>query len=90
MHHSTINLTLGEMSLTDMSLKAEEAASAAALAAQSLPAKLEARAREVEHELGRTVQLSTDYHKQAVKGERRVKELQFQVEEDAKNQVNNR
>ncbi len=75
------------MSLTDMTVKAEEAAAAAALAAQHLPAKLEARVREVEHELGRTIQLSSDYHKQVVKGDRRVKELQFQVDEDNKNKV---
>jgi len=76
----------GEMSLTDMSARAEEAAAAAALAAQHLPAKLEARIREIEHELGRTCQLSSDYHKQVVKGDRKVKELQFQSEEDSKNQ----
>ncbi len=70
-----------------MTVKAEEAAAAAALAAQHLPAKLEARVREVEHELGRTIQLSSDYHKQVVKGDRRVKELQFQVDEDNKNKV---
>ncbi len=76
-----------EMALTDMTVRAEEAAAAAVIAAQQLPAKLEARIREVEHELGRTIQVSSDYHKQVVKGERRVKELQFQCEEDTKNQV---
>ena len=86
-HDLVLLLCAGEMSLTDMTVKAEEAAAAAALAAQQLPAKLDARIREVEHELARTIQLSSDYHKQVVKNERKVKELQFQTEEDAKNQV---
>lgn len=47
-----------------MASKAEEAAAAAAFAAKQLPAKLEARTRELELELNRTTQLSTDYHKQ--------------------------
>ncbi len=53
-----------EMSLGELSARAEEAAAQAALAAQHAPAKLEARAREIEHELSRTVQMSSDYHKQ--------------------------
>ncbi len=76
----------GEMSLGDLTARAEEAAAAAALAAQQLPARLDARVREVEHELGRTVRMASDYHKGAATGERKVRELHFQAEEDAKNQ----
>ena len=36
-------------------------------------------------ELTRTVQMATDYSKNCAKGERRVKELQFQSEENQKN-----
>merc|ERR1711983_297938 len=66
--------------------RAEDASIAASLGAQQLPAKLEARAREVEHELNRTVQMTAEFHKNITKGERRVKELMFQSEENKNNQ----
>ena len=75
-----------EKALQDLALKAEEASAQAAFAAQQMPAKLEAKAREIELELNRTVQMSADYHKQVTKADRKVKELLFQSEENAKNQ----
>ena len=44
--------------MDDLGNRAEDASIAASLGAQQLPVKLEARAREVEHELNRTVQVS--------------------------------
>eukprot|EP00095_Tigriopus_kingsejongensis_P012356 maker-scaffold198_size266703-snap-gene-1.28 protein:Tk12356 transcript:maker-scaffold198_size266703-snap-gene-1.28-mRNA-1 annotation:"myosin heavy muscle isoform x29" len=75
-----------EKNLSDIMEMADEAARQAAIAAQQMPAKMEARIRELEFELGRTTQLSSDTHKHVTKGERKVKELQFQSEENAKNQ----
>ena len=43
--------------MDDLGSRAEDASIAASLGAQQLPVKLEARAREVEHELNRTVQV---------------------------------
>eukprot|EP00094_Tigriopus_californicus_P010960 TCALIF_10574-PA protein Name:"Similar to Mhc Myosin heavy chain, muscle (Drosophila melanogaster)" AED:0.06 eAED:0.07 QI:131/0.8/0.63/1/0.8/0.72/11/394/1898 len=75
-----------EKNLGDLAAMADEAARQAAFAAQQMPAKLEARVRELEFELAKTTQLSAESHKQATKGERKVKELQFQSEENTKNQ----
>merc|ERR1711937_460116 len=61
-----------EVSLMEMQKKAEEASFAMARGAAQIPAKLEARTHEV--------------HKTITKGERRVKELLFQQEENKKNQ----
>merc|ERR1712165_51341 len=72
--------------LDDLGNRAEDASIAASLGAQQLPVKLEARAREVEHELNRTVQMTAEFHKNITKGERRVKELMFQSEENKNNQ----
>ena len=69
-----------------MVLQAEEAARQAEIAAQQMPAKLEARIRELELELGNTTSMAAESHKLVIKGERKVKELQFQAEENAKNQ----
>merc|ERR1711976_282670 len=75
-----------EKSLTELAQKAEEASIQASLGAQQMPAKLEARAREIELELNRTVQMTAEFHKNITKGERRIKELLFQQEENKKNQ----
>ena len=61
--HSSYSLNLQavkttEKVLDDLGNRAEDASIAASLGAQQLPVKLEARAREVEHELNRTVQVS--------------------------------
>ena len=75
-----------EVSLTEMQKKAEDASFAMARGAAQIPAKLEARAHEVEVELNRTIQHTDEVHKTITKGERRVKELLFQQEENKKNQ----
>merc|ERR1719220_2901248 len=48
--------------------------------------KLEDRAHAIEMELNRTIQHTDEVHKTITKGERRVKELLFQQEENKKNQ----
>merc|ERR1711902_409222 len=75
-----------EVSLVEMKKKAEEASFAMARGAAQIPAKLEARAHEIELELNRTIQQTDEVHKTITKGERRVKELLFQQEENKKNQ----
>ena len=50
-----------EKVLDDLGSRAEDASIAASLGAQQLPVKLEARAREVEHELNRTVQVRLSF-----------------------------
>jgi chromosome segregation ATPase len=50
------------------------------------PGCLEDRAHNIEMELNRTIQHTDEVHKTITKGERRVKELLFQQEENKKNQ----
>merc|ERR1712106_107141 len=75
-----------EVSLMEMQKKAEEASFAMARGAAQIPAKLEARTHDIELELNRTIQQTDEAHKTITKGERRVKELLFQQEENKKNQ----
>merc|ERR1712165_572787 len=75
-----------EVSLMEMQKKAEEASFAMARGAAQIPAKLESRSRDIEQELNRTIQMTDEVHKSITKGERRVKELLFQQEENKKNQ----
>ena len=75
-----------EVSLSEIQKKAEEASFAMARGAAQIPAKLESRSREIEMELNRTIQGTDEVHKSITKGERRVKELLFQQEENKKNQ----
>merc|ERR1712121_38580 len=75
-----------EVSLCEMQKKAEEASFAMARGAAQIPAKLESRVHEIELELNRTIQQTDEVHKTITKGERTVKELLFQQEENKKNQ----
>ena len=75
-----------EVSLAEMQNKAEQASFAIARGAAQIPAKLEDRAQNIEMELNRTIQHTDEVHKTITKGERRVKELLFQQEENKKNQ----
>ena len=50
-------------------------------------AKLESRIRELEIELGTVQSRTSETYKSFQKAERRIKELQFQQDEDHKNQV---
>merc|ERR1711934_1274545 len=75
-----------EVSLSEIQKKAEEASFAMARGAAQIPAKLESRSRDIELELNHTIQQTDEVHKSITKGERRVKELLFQQEENKKNQ----
>merc|ERR1711936_501167 len=65
--------------------KAEDASFALARGAAQIPAKLESRINDIELELNRTIQSTDEVHKTITKGERSVKELLFQQEENKKN-----
>merc|ERR1712212_116741 len=69
----------------EMQKKAEEASFVMARGAAQIPAKLEARTQDIELELNRTIQSTDEVHKTITKGERKVKELLFQQEENKKN-----
>jgi len=75
-----------EVSLLEMQKKAEEASFAMARGAAHIPAKLEGRIQDIEVELQRTIHSTDEVHKTITKGERRVKELLFQQDENKKNQ----
>jgi len=75
-----------EVSLSEMQRKAEEASIAMARGAAQIPAKLESRAHDIEMALNNTIHQTDEVHKNITKGERRVKELLFQQEENKKNQ----
>merc|ERR1712193_21991 len=64
----------------------EEANDIAAKGGRTAMAKLEARVRELEMELGTAQCRTSDTYKGFQKSERRIKELQFQQDEDVKNQ----
>merc|ERR1711992_180116 len=63
-----------------------DANEAAAKGGRNAMAKLESRIRELEIELGSVQSKTSDTYKSFQKAERRIKELQFQQEEDHKNQ----
>merc|ERR1739840_49884 len=72
--------------LGELENRLADAEAAAAKGGKSAMAKLEMKIRELELELG-SVQTSTaDSYKAFQRAERRVKELQFQQDEDKKNQ----
>merc|ERR1712203_44268 len=75
-----------EVSLSEMERKAEGASIAMARGAAQLPANLEARSHDIELALNNTIHQTDEVHKSITKGERRVKELLFQQEENKKNQ----
>merc|ERR1712241_147528 len=75
-----------EVSLSEMQRKAEDASIAMARGAAQLPAKLESRVHDIELALNNTIHQTDNVHKNITKGERRVKELLFQQEENKKNQ----
>ena len=75
-----------EVSFTEMQAKAEEASFALARGAAQILAKLEGRSHDIGLELNRTIQQTDEVHKTITKGERGVKELLFQHDENKKNQ----
>merc|ERR1712008_519960 len=75
-----------EAQILELEQRLAEATEVASKGGRNAMAKLESRIRELEIELG-TVQCKTsDTYKSFQKAERRVKELQFQQDEDHKNQ----
>merc|ERR1712131_196592 len=75
-----------EVCLGEIQKKAEEASFAIARGATQIPAKLDAKVGDLELELNKTIQQTDEVHKTITKGERKVKELLFQQEENKKNQ----
>ncbi|XP_068192218.1 myosin-16-like [Antennarius striatus] len=73
-----------EQNLRDLTLKLEEAEQQALKAGKRTIQKLETRIRELENELDQEQKRHTETVKNLRKGERRLKELIFQTEEDHK------
>merc|ERR1712165_465940 len=72
--------------LGELEARLADAEAAAAKGGKSAMAKLEMKIRELELELGSVQTRTADSYKAFQRAERRVKELQFQQEEDHKNQ----
>merc|ERR1712088_487228 len=72
--------------LGELENRLAEANDAAAKGGRNAMAKLESRIREMEIELGTVQTKTSDSYKAFQKSERRIKELQFQQDEDKKNQ----
>ena len=75
-----------EGQITELDQRLAEANDMAARTGRNAMAKLESRIRELEIELGNTQSRTSETSKAYQKAERRVKELQFQQDEDRKNQ----
>merc|ERR1711910_122048 len=75
-----------ETQLSELENKAADANEAAVRGGRAALAKLEARVRELEMELGTAQCRTAENMKGYQKTERRCKELQFQIDEDKKNQ----
>jgi len=75
-----------EAQISELHQRLEEANDLAAKGGRNAIAKMEARIRELEAELGSAQGRTSDTYKGYQKAERRVKELQFQQDEDHKNQ----
>ena len=79
------NRTL-ESQIAEFEHRLAEAYDTAAKGGRNAMAKLESRIRELEIELGIVQSRTSETYKSFQKAERRIKELQFQQEEDHKNQ----
>merc|ERR1712045_965882 len=75
-----------EGQLAELEQRLVDANEMAARGGRNAMAKLETRIRELEIELGNCQARSSDTYKGYQKSERRIKELQFQQDEDRKNQ----
>merc|ERR1711997_1099065 len=75
-----------EIQIHELENRLAEANEAAAKGGRNAMAKLEHRIREMEIELGGVQSKTSDTYKAFQKTERRIKELQFQQDEDHKNQ----
>merc|ERR1712038_2238350 len=72
--------------LSELEGRLADANEAAAKGGRNAMAKLESRIREMEIELGSVQSKTSDAYKAFQKAERRIKEFQFQQDEDKKNQ----
>jgi uncharacterized protein YgbK (DUF1537 family) len=77
-----------EAQISELDQRLAEANEIASRGGRNALAKLESRIRELEIELGNCQSKTSETYKAYQKAERRVKELQFQRDEDHKNQVN--
>merc|ERR1719490_555665 len=75
-----------ESQVTELEMRLAEANEVATKGDRAAMAKLENRIRELEIELGSVQSKTSDTYKGFQKAERRIKELQFQQDEDRKNQ----
>merc|ERR1711902_128538 len=75
-----------ETQINEVELRLTETNEIAAKGGRNAMAKLESRVRELEIELGSIQSKTSDSYKAFQKAERHVKELQFQQDEDKKNQ----
>merc|ERR1711893_21509 len=75
-----------ESQITELEQRLAEANEVAAKGGRNAMAKLESRIRELEIELGTVQSKTSETFKAFQKAERRIKELQFQTDEDHKNQ----
>ena len=75
-----------ESQVTELEMRLAEANEIATKGGRAAMAKLENRIRELEIELGSVQSKTSDTYKGYQKAERRIKELQFQQDEDHKNQ----
>merc|ERR1712061_873390 len=75
-----------ETQINEVELRLTEANEIAAKGGRNAMSKLESRVRELEIELGSIQSKTSDSYKAFQKAERHVKELQFQQDEDRKNQ----
>merc|ERR1712223_432031 len=78
---------MGETQLSELENKCAEANDSAMRGGRAALAKLETRIRELEIELGNAQSHTGENMKGHQKTERRCKELQFQIDEDKKNQT---
>ena len=76
-----------EAQISELDQRLAEANEIASRGGRNALAKLESRIRELEIELGNSQAKTSETYKAYQKAERRVKELQFQQDEDHKNQV---
>merc|ERR1712168_352102 len=75
-----------ETQINELEMRLAEANEVATKGGRAAMAKLESRIRELEIELGNVQSKTSETYKNFQKAERRIKELQFQQEEDHKNQ----
>ena len=75
-----------ETQISELEARLQDANENAAKGGRNAMAKLEARIRELEIELGSAQSKTSETYKGFQKSERRIKELQFQQDEDHKNQ----